>query len=403
MNPLKDKLPILIVGGGIGGMATALALSKTGWKVEVFERAAEMKEIGAGIQLGPNAFHVFDQLGITSEVSALASFPENLIARDSINGDLITVIPTGSVIKARYGHPYGLIHRADLHTILVNACKRANGIKLHVGTKMVNFDDTGDGVVITMENGDQHRGAALVGADGLWSTVRSKLINDGKPRVSGHIAYRAVLPIEDVPAANSKNEMTLWSGPKHHLVHYPLRGGKLFNLVAVFHSSRYEEGWDAPGDPKELYERFKGTRPEVLGMLEKIDAWRMWVLCDREPIAEWSKGRVTLLGDAAHPMLQYLAQGACMAMEDGVCLAGALAKNISIEEAFVDYQRTRYLRTARVQLTARLYGEVFHASGASRDLRNNFLKQRSPEQSLESMSWLYDTSASELRGIGKSV
>jgi salicylate hydroxylase len=246
-------------------------------------------------------------------------------------------------------------------------------------------------VAVTLNGGEVVHGAALIGADGLWSTVRGFVVGDGKPRVSGHIAYRAVMPTGEVPAFNRRNAMMIWVGPKTHLVHYPLRRGDLFNLVAVFHSDRYEEGWNTYGEVDELNARFAGTRPEVRAMLAKIDSWRMWVLCDREPIKDWSKGRTTLLGDAAHPMLQYLAQGACMAMEDAVCLADKLdAAGGDYEKAFLDYQQARYLRTARVQLTARLYGEVFHASGATRDLRNAYLNGRTPEQAFESMAWLYD-------------
>jgi salicylate hydroxylase len=217
------------------------------------------------------------------------------------------------------------------------------------------------------------------------------VVADGQPRVSGHIAYRAVLPVAEVPAANLQNVMTAWLGPKTHLVHYPLRRGELYNLVAVFHSDRYEEGWNTYGDPAELHERFKDCRPEVRGILEKIETWRMWVLCDREPVRDWCRGRIGLLGDAAHPMLQYLAQGAAMAIEDAVCLAGRLeGGDADIARGLLDYQRMRYLRTTRVQLTARLYGEVFHAANAARDLRNAFLGARSPKQSYDSLDWLYN-------------
>jgi salicylate hydroxylase len=364
-----------------------------GQRTHVFEQASEFKEIGAGIQLGPNAFMVFEKLGVTAAVNDIAAFPDELEVRDSVTGELVSCMPAGETFRKRFGQTYGLIHRADLHNVLLDACRKSPLITLSASQKMVGFRDHGDRVAIKMHNGDAFEGAALVGADGLWSTVREGIVGDGKPRVSGHIAYRAVLPIAEVPKANLRNAMVLWAGEKTHLVHYPLRRGELFNLVAVFHSDRYEEGWDSFGDPEELHQRFKATCPEVRGMLEKIESWRMWVLCDREPIRDWSKGRVTLLGDAAHPMLQYLAQGAAMAMEDAVCLAQKVKESASgrdFAQAFLAYQQTRYLRTARVQLTARLYGEVYHASGATRDLRNAFLKSRTPEQSIESMAWLYE-------------
>ncbi len=387
----SHDLPILIVGGGIGGVSAALALSKRGRRVRVLEQTPEFKEIGAGIQLGPNAFHVFDALGITESINAIAAFPDDLVVMDSLSGEEVTRIPVGVEFRARFGHPYGLIHRADLHSVLLGACRESPLVTLSASQKLVSFEDHGDRVSVRVAGGEVHEGAALIGADGLWSTVRAELVGDGNPRVSGHIAYRAVIPTSDVPHANRRNAMVIWVGPKTHLVHYPLRRGELFNLVAVFHSDRYEEGWDTYGDPDELNDRFKGTRPEVRAMLEKIDSWRMWVLCDREPIKDWSKGRTTLLGDAAHPMLQYLAQGACMAMEDAVCIAGKLeTAGGDYRSAFLDYQQARYLRTARVQLTARLYGQVYHASGATRDLRNAFLKAQTTEQTYESLAWLYD-------------
>lgn len=382
---------LLIAGGGIGGVAAALSLAKQGHRIHLFEQASEFKEIGAGIQLGPNAFYLFDQLGLTDRINALAAFPDDLVVMDSISGDEITAIPAATLIRKRFGYPYGLIHRADLHTVLLDECRHFPEITMHSGCKMADFEDLGDHVVLRTEAGETYTGDALIGADGLWSGVRAKIVNDGPPRVSGHIAYRAVLPIEDVPEANRRNAMTLWAGPRNHLVHYPLRGGKLFNLVAVFHSDRYEEGWDSYGDTEELMLRFEGVVPEVKQMLNKIESWRMWVLCDREPIKEWSKGRVTLLGDAAHPMLQYLAQGACMAMEDAVCLARKVQESKGdLPAALVSYQDARYLRTARAQLTARLYGNVYHAAGATRDLRNAFLRGRTAEQFCEGNAWLYD-------------
>jgi salicylate hydroxylase len=224
----------------------------------------------------------------------------------------------------------------------------------------------------------------------LWSTIRDKLIGDGKPRVSGHITYRSVMPTNDVPESLRRNDMVLWAGPKCHMVHYPLRSGELYNLVATFHSNRYEEGWNSYGDPAELHERFSGTCEIVRLMLGRIESWRMWVLCDREPVKDWCKSHTVLLGDAAHPMLQYLAQGACMATEDAVCLAEkAAAAPDDLPNAFKAYVQDRYLRTARVQIMARVYGEFYHARGPAAELRNQMLSSRMPEESYEGMAWLY--------------
>ena len=219
--------------------------------------------------------------------------------------------------------------------------------------------------------------------------MREKIVGDGKPVVSGHIAYRAVLPTDEWPKEYRLPKMIVWCGEKTHLVHYPLRRGELFNLVVVFHSDRYEEGWDTYGDPAELHARFVDKCEPVRTLLTKVNAWKMWVLCDRPPIKDWSKGRITLLGDAAHPMLQYLAQGGNMAMEDAVCLAIQIeASGGDYEAAFKKYRDLRYLRTARVQLMARVFGEIYHASGVNRELRNKLLREWSEEGSVD-MSWLY--------------
>lgn len=385
------SLPVLIAGGGIGGCAAALALAQRGIAATILEQALELKEIGAGIQLGPNAFRVFDALGLREAVEKVVVYPDNLVMMDALTGEQVTRIGLGQPFLDRFGQPYGVIYRADLHRILVDACKAQTGVRLLTNQKMVEFDDDGQSVRVLTQTGETHLGRALIGADGLWSKVREKVVGDGKPRVSGHIAYRAVLPAADVPKHLRFNDMTLWAGPKLHLVQYPLHSGELFNLVAVFHSDRYEEGWDTYGDPEELKLRFKSACEPVQTLLSRIETWRMWVLCDRDPVSNWSSGRVTLLGDAAHPMLQYMAQGACMAMEDAMVLAQRVDENRSnLADAFLDYQRDRYLRACRVQLTARLYGEAYHAAGAVRELRNDFLRNRSPEQGMESLAWLYD-------------
>jgi 2-polyprenyl-6-methoxyphenol hydroxylase-like FAD-dependent oxidoreductase len=391
MVQARNDSAILIVGGGIGGFAAALALAQKGFRVHLLEQAARFAEIGAGIQLGPNVFRMFDYLGLSEAVKRLAVFPENLIMMDSITAQEVTRIPLGQGFIDRFAQPYAVIHRADLHGVLVDACRASDRISLETSTKVVWFEQTADGVTVTAENGRNYRGAALIGADGLWSTVRPKVVGDGKPRVSGHIAYRAVLPTSEMPEQLRWRSMTIWAGEKTHLVHYPLRGGHLFNLVAVFHSDRFSEGWDTYGDAGELHECFAGTCAEVRTLLGKIESWRMWVLCDRELVKTWSKGRITLLGDAAHPMLQYLAQGANLAVEDAVCLADQLDRtNGDFAAAFQGYQSLRYLRTGRAQIMARVYGEVFHASGVARELRNQMLAGRTPEQGYESMAWLYD-------------
>jgi len=383
-------LPFLIAGGGIGGLVTAYALACKGVPVRVLEQSAEFREVGAGIQLGPNIFRALENIGLKDAVLADAWQPGGQEMRCALSGELITALPLGDAYFSRFQQPYAVTHRADLHGVYLTACQNNNLITLETQREVVDFADDGERVTVMVNDGERIEGRALIGCDGLWSTIRAKILDDGAPRVSGHIAYRAVLKRADVPADLWRRDIVLWAGPRTHFVHYPLRRGELYNLVAVFHSDRYVEGWNSEGDTALLHAHFKGQRPEVLRLLERIETWRFWVLCDREPVKDWSKGRVTLLGDAAHPMLQYLAQGACMATEDAVWLAEKVAAQPDdIPAAFRAYQQQRYLRTARVQIMARVYGEFYHARGVTAELRNAMLAARTPEQAYESISWLY--------------
>jgi 2-polyprenyl-6-methoxyphenol hydroxylase-like FAD-dependent oxidoreductase len=292
---------VIVVGGGIGGLSAALALSRKGIPVLVLEQAPEFKEIGAGIQLGPNVFRMFEVLGLTKEMFHWCAFPEGLEFRDSITAETIIDMRIDQRFHAKYNAPYGVIHRADMLNVILDACKTSNLIKLVTSQKVVTIDDDGSAVTVKTDTGEIYKGAALVGCDGLWSTVREKIVGDGKPVVSGHIAYRAVLPTAEWPKEYRLPKMIVWCGEKTHLVHYPLRRGELFNLVVVFHSDRYEEGWDTYGDPAELHSRFADKCEPVRTLLQKVNAWKMWVLCDRPAIKNWTEGRITLLGDAAHP------------------------------------------------------------------------------------------------------
>jgi salicylate hydroxylase len=390
-----NNLPILVAGGGIGGLAAAHALARKGFPVHVLEQAGEFREVGAGIQLGPNVFRVLEKLGLKQAVLADAWQPGAQEMRCALAGDLVTRIPLGDAFFERFRDPYGVTHRHDLHGALLHACRGSNLIYLDTWKRVVNATEDGGLVEVALEEVDTGarssvKGRALVGCDGMWSRVREQVVGDGAPRVSGHIAYRAVLPHAEVPEDLWRPDVVLWAGPRTHFVHYPLRRGDLYNLVAVFHSDRYEEGWNLEADPDELWAHFKGQRPEVLRMLERIETWRMWVLCDREPIKEWSKGRMTLLGDAAHPMLQYLAQGANLAIEDAYWLAEKAAESPDdLPAAFRAYQEQRYLRTGRAQIMARVYGEFYHARGVTAELRNQMLGARTPEDAYEGIAWLY--------------
>jgi 3-hydroxybenzoate 6-monooxygenase len=387
--------PFLIAGGGIGGLAAAHALARKGLPVHVLEQAGEFREVGAGIQLGPNVFRAFARLGLKDAILADAWCPGAQEMRCALSGKCITHIPLDEAFFARFNEPYAVTHRHDFHAVLLNACQASNLIHLDTFKRVVDWGEDGDLVEAAVEDvrtGERTRvaGRALIGCDGVWSHVREKIVGDGKPRVSGHIAYRAVLKRGDVPGDLWRPDVVLWAGPRTHFVHYPLRRGELYNLVAVFHSDRYEEGWNATADASLLWEHFNGQRPEVLRLLERIETWRMWVLCDREPVKNWSSGRVTLLGDAAHPMLQYLAQGANMAVEDAVRLADEVAaRPDDLAGAFEAYQEARYLRTGRLQIMSRVYGEFYHARGVTAELRDQMLGARTPQDAYDGVAWLY--------------
>ena len=388
---MTSSSPILIAGGGIGGLAAALVLARDGYPVTVLEQSASFGEIGAGIQLGPNIFRMFAWLGLTDVVSKVSFFPPGLGMNDVRTGEKVVRVPLGDMARATYGFPYGVIYRADLHQVFLDACAAQASVSLRTSAKLESFDQSANGVRVQLAGGEVLEGAALIGADGIWSKVREAVVGDGKPRVSGHIAYRAVLKREDVPDHLWSDDVLLWGGEKTHLVHYPLRRGELFNLVAVFHSNKYDEGWNTFGDTAELTERFAGACPQVQELLGKIETWKMWVLCDREPVKNWTDRRVTLLGDAAHPMLQYLAQGAGQAIEDAVVLREALRfTHGDVPLAFQKYQQVRYLRTGRVQLTARFYGDIYHAAGVQRELRNQLFQSGNESAGFAGLKWMYD-------------
>ena len=383
-------LPFVIAGGGIGGLATALGLAQKGIRSVVLERSRQLGEIGAGIQLGPNAFHSFDQLGVGDAARSIAVYIDQLRLMDALSAEEITRVPLDKPFRQRFGNPYAVVHRGELHGVLLKACRASDLIELRTASEVIGYaqDDTSVRVQLAQGTVD---GTALIGADGLWSNVRKQVVGDGPPRVSGHTTYRSVIPTENMPEDLRWNAATLWAGPKCHIVHYPLSGWKVFNLVVTYHNNAPEPVAGLPVSAEEVLQGFQHVHPRAQTIIRHGKDWKLWVLCDREPTEQWVDHRVALLGDAAHPMLQYFAQGACMAMEDAVCLAHIVAAHPGdVETALETYRCRRLLRTARVQLQSRAIGDhIYHPAGPHALLRNAILSSMTPADLYDSVAWLY--------------
>lgn len=388
---------IVIAGGGIGGLATAIGLAQKGIRSIVLEKAPELGEIGAGIQLGPNAFHAFDYLGVGDAARAMAVYIDNLRLMDALTGEEITRIPLDEAFRTRFRNPYAVVHRGDLHGVFLKACIEHELVELRTSAAVAGYDQDGQTATALLENGERVSGRALIGADGLWSNIRRQLVGDGAPRVSGHTTYRSVIPVEQMPEDLRWNAATLWAGPKCHIVHYPLSGWKVFNLVVTYHNDAPEPVAGMPVGREEVEKGFEHVSPVARQIIERGSDWKLWVLCDRDPVMDWVDGRVALLGDAAHPMLQYFAQGACMAMEDAVCLSHEMGQGgDAVEQVLTAYQDRRRLRTARVQLQSREIGQhVYHPAGAHAALRNAVMSARTPSDWYDQIDWLYGSTGLE--------
>jgi salicylate hydroxylase len=384
---------VVIAGGGIGGLAAALALARKGFKSVVLEQAPQFGEIGAGIQIAPNAWHALDALGVGRLVKKEAVFIERLLMMDGVSGEKVIDIPLDARFAKRFANPYAVTHRADIHGSLLDGCKALPGlIDLRTSTRVSSFEIEGNGVAVKTAGGEVIRGTALLGADGARSVVRDALVGDPLPATTIHKCYRAVLNAGDVPKDLRWAAATLWAAHNTHIVHYPLRGWKLFNLVATTVGKPIGEGHNEVASPDEVLPQFSHYCEKPLNLMRTPKQFTRWMLRYREPVDNWTRGPVVLLGDAAHLMLQYMAQGAAMAMEDAVCLGLCADRSDGdFEKAFVDYQNTRLARASRVQISANsLIGMIFHVpDGIQRVVRNEIYRGRSPERYYDALEWVF--------------
>ena len=326
-------------------------------------------------------------IGVSDAVLEKADSPPALLMFDALNGKEVTRVPTGASFRSRFKYPYIIIHRIDLHNALLDACRRDPLITLVPDAMVTGFEEHGDGVTVTTEDGRSFQGTALIGADGIRSRTRAQLLNDGDPLPNGFMAFRTIVPIGDVTAEIQRDIVALWGGPGFHIVHYPLRHGTLFNIVAVFRRSAHSERGNIAAYRAELEHAYRNAHPTMKALLAMLDLSRRQAVGDRDPIRHWHKGRVVLLGDAAHPTLQSLAQGACMAIEDGQCLADCIAAaNGDFGAAFRRYENARAVRTARVTVESRYIWDVYHSDGINREVYWQMLGERSEADTFQCLA-----------------
>jgi salicylate hydroxylase len=386
----------LVAGGGIGGLACALACAQAGHDINLFERAAVFESVGAGIQLGPNVTRILQGWGLADALKLVVAFPELLHVRDARSGKPLGQMRLGQTAAQRYGAPYATVHRGDLHRLLLAAVESSGRATLHLNSPIQQFESVASAVQLHLQDGSITTGDALIGADGLWSITRTQLLNDGPPAATGHVAFRALIQQSSLPAALRSSVITVWLGPKLHVVQYPVRGGEWLNRVCLLEAdvpARATEPntWDQAANAQLLQQAMVGMSTALQDSLCAVDTWRMWRLFQRPPVAsphQMAQGRVALLGDAAHPMLPYLAQGAGMAIEDAAALAQSLNSPQPVEAQLQHYAQTRWQRNARVQRRATRNGQIFHAQGPVAWGRNFAMKLLG--ERLLDMPWLYD-------------
>jgi len=386
--------PVAVAGGGIGGLACALALARHGFRSLVLEQAREFGEAGLGLQVAPNALSVLDALGVGVAAKKHALLIERLLMMDAVTGAEVANIPCGERFRERFGNPYAVAHRADIHGALLDACRAHDLIELRNDCRVMDFDLDDSSVSVALEGGERVAATALVGADGVYSQVRKRILNDGEPLPAGAVIYRATIPAAEMPMDLQHPYPTFWAGPGWHVIYYPVRDWTVFNLGATLVTGQTPPDGDEDVSHDRVLPLFSESCATPLRVLRIPKQFRRYVIVHREPVENWSMGPATLLGDAAHPMVQYIAQGAAMALEDAICLANAAHEcDGDFVQAFRRYQDIRIVRTARVQISSLMMDRLNHAKGVERRVRNSLFEGRTPEEYYDRLAWLYTAPA----------
>jgi 2-polyprenyl-6-methoxyphenol hydroxylase-like FAD-dependent oxidoreductase len=386
----RNARPVAIAGGGIGGLACALALARHGFATLVLEQAREFGEVGLGLQVAPNALSVLDALGVGEAAKRHALMIERLLMMDAVSGAEVASIPCDERFVERFGNPYAVAHRADIHGALLDACRAHELIALRNDCRVMDFEPDGAGVSVELDGGERIAAAALVGADGIYSQVRKRILDDGEPLPAGAVIYRATIPAAEMPKDLQRPYPTFWAGPGWHVIYYPVRDWTVFNLGGTVVTGATTQRDDDDVSPNHVLPLFPGSCATPLRVLRIPKRFRRYVIQHREPVENWSAGAATLLGDAAHPMVQYIAQGAAMALEDATCLGvAANESNGDFAQAFRRYQEVRIVRTARVQISSLMMDRLNHAKGVERKVRNSLFEGRTAEEYYDRLAWLY--------------
>jgi 3-hydroxybenzoate 6-monooxygenase len=389
LNP-RNSLPVLIAGGGIGGLACALALARHGFRSLVLEQAREFGEVGVGLHVAPNALSVLDALGVGAAAKKNALMIERLLMMDAVTGEEVANIPCDARFEQRFGNPYAVAHRAHIHGPLLDACRAHDLIELRTDSRVTGFEQSGSVVSVQVESGGPVGACALIGADGVYSNVRKRIVGDGDPLPAGAIIFRATIPAAEMPKDLQHPYPTFWSGPDWHMIYYPISDWSMFNLgcTVLTGQSHLQEAEEFA--PEVVVPLFPDGCETPMRVLRIPKSFRRFVIVHREPVENWTMGAATLLGDAAHPMVQYIAQGAAMALEDAICLGGAADEcDGDFVRAFQRYQDLRIVRTARVQISSSMMTKLNHAKGIERRVRNALFEGRTADEFYDRLAWLY--------------